>query len=120
MKEKVESDFMSLMRWIASMKATLDKAKMKFYKVEVEAKSKRRSTDDEMTEFPGGPVDRHMITFTKMLARQTDDSKTGVGAVLMKGEEIVCIGWNGFPAKAFYGEFPRASDDERNTREKNV
>ncbi|KXJ26132.1 cytidine and dCMP deaminase domain-containing protein 1 [Exaiptasia diaphana] len=113
MKEQVESDFMSLMKWIASIKAPLDKAEMKFYKVEVEP-----LTDAEMTEFPGGPVAKHMITFAKMLARQTDDPKAGVGAVLMKGKEIVGIGWNGFPAKALYGEFPRASDDDSDTREK--
>jgi deoxycytidylate deaminase len=35
----------------------------------------------------------------------------------MVHDEVVAIGWNGFPAKAHYGEFPRASDTEE-AREK--
>ncbi|KAL9984576.1 hypothetical protein ACROYT_G006886, partial [Oculina patagonica] len=55
----------------------------------------------------------HLITMAKFLAERTDDPKTGVGAVIANTAlEIVALGWNGFPTKALYGEFPRASHDD--------
>lgn len=32
--------------------------------------------------------------------------------------EIVALGWNGFPTKALYGEFPRASDKDTEVQQK--
>ena len=56
-----------------------------------------------------------LMTMAKILTQRTDDPKTGVGAVLVDPDkmEILSIGWNGFPRKALYGEFPRASDDDK-------
>lgn len=60
----------------------------------------------------------HLMTLAKFLAERSDDPKTGVGAVITnKTLEIVALGWNGFPTKALYGEFPRASHDD-NAEEK--
>ena len=51
------------------------------------------------------------ITLARFLAERTDDPKTGVGAVIVdKSRKVVGLGWNGFPTKAVYGQFPRASD----------
>lgn len=53
------------------------------------------------------------------LAERTDDPKTGVGAVIVnKDKDIVGLGWNGFPTKSLYGEFPRASRTDEAEREK--
>ena len=57
----------------------------------------------------------HLMKLAFFLAERTDDPKTGVGAVIVnKDKDIVGLGWNGFPTKSLYGEFPRASrsDDE--------
>ena len=105
MKIQVENDFKSLMKWIAVVKAPLDKG-VTFRKVIYTDDLKLRVCDDEYDR----DVAYHMMVFAKMLARQTDDPKKGVGAVIMRGREIVTLGWNGFPSKALYGEFPRASD----------
>ena len=35
-----------------------------------------------------------------------------------KEREIVALGWNGFPTKALYGEFPRASDKDKDVQQK--
>jgi len=55
-----------------------------------------------------------LITMARFLAERSDDPKTGVGAVITNtASEIVALGWNGFPTKAIYGEFPRASHDDQ-------
>ena len=54
------------------------------------------------------------VTLTRFLAERTDDPKTGVGAVIVdKNRKVVGLGWNGFPTKAVYGQFPRASDKNK-------
>ena len=53
------------------------------------------------------------ITLARFLAERTDDPKTGVGAVIVdKSRKVVGLGWNGFPTKAVYGQFPTTSDDD--------
>lgn len=60
-----------------------------------------------------------LITMARFLAERSDDPKTGVGAVITNTAlEIVALGWNGFPTKALYGEFPRASHDDQVERKK--
>lgn len=60
-----------------------------------------------------------LITMARFLAERSDDPKTGVGAVITNTElEIVALGWNGFPTKALYGEFPRASHSDQVERKK--
>ena len=61
----------------------------------------------------------HLMKLAFFLAERTDDPKTGVGAVIVnKDKDIVGLGWNGFPTKSLYGEFPRASrtDAERDKK----
>jgi dCMP deaminase len=56
---------------------------------------------------------RKFVAIARFLAERTDDPKTGVGAVIVSPEmEILALGWNGFPFKALYGEFPRASSTD--------
>lgn len=112
MKTQVENDFTSLMKWIAVVKAPMDNGVV-FRKVKL-ADDFRVIPDCNAENYPDFNIAYHMMIFAKMLGRQTDDPKTGVGAVIIKGKvpEMVTLGWNGFPSKAVYGEFPRASDDD--------
>ena len=116
MKTQVEQDFRSLMKWIAVVKAPLDKIVLQTVNI-ANCDSSGPTVNRQKYTVDRDPlltVDlaKHVMIFAKMLARQTDDPKKGVGAVLIKGKEFVSLGWNGFPSKALYGEFPRASDDD--------
>lgn len=112
MKSQVQSDFKSLMKWVAVVKAPMDKG-VAFRKVKL-TEDFRVIHDCDAEDYPDFAMAYHMMIFAKMLARQTDDPKTGVGAVIIKGKDpdVATLGWNGFPSKALYGEFPRASDGD--------
>ena len=115
MKSQVKSDFKSLMKWIAVVKAPMDKPDkpIAFKQVKI-TQDFHAISDSDASTYPDFNMAYHMMIFAKMLARQTDDPKTGVGAVILKGKdpvEVAALGWNGFPSKALYGEFPRASDN---------
>ncbi|KXJ11779.1 cytidine and dCMP deaminase domain-containing protein 1 [Exaiptasia diaphana] len=77
------------------------------------------SQDNKHTGAPAPDSDQwqlvalHTSRLAQMLSQRSDDPTRGVGCVLMiRSREIVAIGWNGFPAKALYGEFPRASESD--------
>ena len=105
------------MKWIAVVKAPLDKG-IVLQTVNIAngdgsglTVNREKYTVDQDSLLTAD-LAKHVMIFAKMLARQTDDPKKGVGAVLIKEKEFVSLGWNGFPSKALYGEFPRASDDD--------
>ncbi|CAB4033437.1 cytidine and dCMP deaminase domain-containing 1-like [Paramuricea clavata] len=57
---------------------------------------------------------RKFIAIARFLSERTDDPKAGVGAVIVSPKsEILAFGWNGFPLKALYGEFPRGSSSDQ-------
>jgi deoxycytidylate deaminase len=63
-------------------------------------------------------IARHMSRMAQILSQRSDDPVRGVGAVVLKENEIVAVGWNGFPSKSMYGDFPRANDRDENVKEK--
>ncbi|XP_068708397.1 cytidine and dCMP deaminase domain-containing protein 1-like [Montipora foliosa] len=112
MTVQIESDFDRIMRWIASILVGSYKG-YKFELVPFEGDHQPISFNPAAWERERQQSYR-LITLAKFLAERSDDPKTGVGAVIMnKKKEIVGLGWNGFPAKALYGEFPRASDKDK-------
>ncbi len=52
---------------------------------------------------------RHMSRMANILAQHSNDPKRGVGAIILQRNQIVSACWNGYPPKASYGDFPRAS-----------
>ncbi|KAK3704829.1 hypothetical protein QZH41_005031 [Actinostola sp. cb2023] len=58
-------------------------------------------------------VAEHLSRLAQMLSNRADDPNRSVGCVIAIGEEIVSIGWNGFPSKALYGNHPRGSDSDK-------
>ena len=55
---------------------------------------------------------RHMSRMANILAQRSNDPKRGVGAVILQRNQIVSACWNGYPPKAGYGDFPRASHSD--------
>lgn len=60
----------------------------------------------------------HMTRLAHILSKRSDDPSRGVGAVITRNNDIVAIGWNGFPSKALYGDFPRGADSDRHVKDK--
>lgn len=84
------------------------------------AKTSTGCNHDNMTTFmaplipePFNPhwqeLARHMSRMANILAQCSNDPKRGVGAVILQHNQIVSASWNGYPSKAGYGDFPRAS-----------
>ena len=55
---------------------------------------------------------RHMSRMAHILAQRSNDPKRGVGAVILQRNQVVSACWNGYPPKASYGDFPRASHSD--------
>lgn len=110
METEVEDQFKNMREWMA----TFCVAQEKGYSFVLEG---QRKPEDESFD-PRNQKQReqanHLMTLAKFLAMRTDDPTTGVGAVITNEEmEIFGLGWNGFPKKARYGEFARASDKDK-------
>ncbi|XP_068708149.1 cytidine and dCMP deaminase domain-containing protein 1-like [Montipora foliosa] len=118
MRSQVKIDFTEMVSWMASILVGTEKG----YNFKLESPvsgSKHESFAFDPTREKEREQGCHLITLAKFQAERTDDPKTGVGSVIInKKKEIVGLGWNGFPSKALYGEFPRASDKEKDAPDK--
>ena len=98
MREQVKEDFKSITEWMAHV---LIKSQLP------------RDQPSQSLQYI------HLMKLAFFLAERTDDPKRGVGAVIVnKDKDIVGLGWNGFPTKSLYGEFPRASRTDEAVTEK--
>ena len=125
-KDQFLEDFYKVMEWIARV----------FYIPQSQSQSNIARAKDYHFELYGNPKlskkdfnpvnnDIHkrqakcLMEIARFLATRTDDPSTGVGAVIASMKiEILALGWNGFPLKALYGEFARASDKDKSTVDK--
>ena len=88
------------------------------YKFEALNQNGTTSFDPEKNDFDRLQAS-FFITFAKFLAQRTDEPTEGVGAVVInKDKDIVAVGWNGFPTKALYGEYARASRHDTSINDK--
>ena len=124
MKVAINADFRDIMDWAAKIALVPGSTK-------IECKFQRvpggGETTNQVTFNPEGNVTDSkqaaaFITLARFLAERTDDPKRGVGAVIIQGNrknrKVVGLGWNGFPSKAVYGQFPRASDGDKRMQDK--
>lgn len=117
MEKQVKDDFNGMMEWMATILVGSEKGYK--FKVHTKISSQDKDLPFNPEENGDGRQASHLITLAKFLAERTDDPRKGVGAVIMNEErEIVALGWNGFPTKALYGEFPRASDKDKDVQQK--
>ena len=117
MEKKVHDYFDSAMEWIALAKVLQGRGlNYEFQRCKSpDSVNSENSVDfDPVNNTVHAKQARHFITMARFLSERTDDPKRGVGAVIVSYPEmeILSFAWNGFPLKALYGEFPRASDDD--------
>lgn len=114
MKKQVEVDFNGLFKWMAHVFVGSGKG----YKFEALNWNGTTSFDPENNKLDHSQAS-FFITFAKFLAERTDEPTAGVGAVVInKDKDIVAVGWNGFPTKALYGEYARASRHDTSVKDK--
>ena len=122
MKKQVKKDFNISMGWMAGI--IEEKKGYTFQRIKTSRYPTRRKLKKpaKMVSFNPSIEEKQastLITMARFLAERSDDPKTGVGAVITnRALEIVALGWNGFPTRALYGEFPRASHDDKAERKK--
>ena len=121
MKSQVLRDFDIVMEWMARILIEERKG-YTFQRKELTQNPAPRKPKRTSVQFDPSVESEQasfLITMARFLAERSDDPKTGVGAVITNAAlEIVALGWNGFPTKALYGEFPRASHDDQVERKK--
>ena len=121
MAKKFKQDFENTMKWMAQIlvKSGLDgEETLSFQPIDGNGELKTMSNPDNDNELQFKQF-AHLIRMAQFLARRTDDPRRGVGAIIAnKDMEIKALGWNGFPLKALYGEFPRASSRDNKVEEK--
>ena len=114
MEKEVENQFKNMREWMA----TFCVAQEKGYSFELVGEPGTKNSFDPRDEERSKQAN-HLMTLAKILAMRTDDPTTGVGAVIVNEKmEIVGLGWNGFPKKARYGEFARASHKDEGVQDK--
>ena len=117
MKDEVHKKFKNMMKWISTI--WMESEKSSFKLEEYEDAVKPNISFNPATNEKEHKQAHHFMILAKFLAERTDDPRTGVGAVIInKKKEIVGLGWNGFPKKARYGEFARASHKDEGVPDK--
>ena len=125
MEDAINDDFRDIINWAAKIALVPGSTKIEFEFQRVPGSDEttdqfnpQRSNENETDNKQAAAF----ITLARFLAEQTDDPKRGVGAVIIQGNgknrKVVGLGWNGFPSKAVYGQFPRASDDDKLMQDK--
>ncbi|XP_068718680.1 cytidine and dCMP deaminase domain-containing protein 1-like [Montipora capricornis] len=105
MYSQVYSDFHGIVEWMAGILVESEKDVFKCV-----PPAKDHLDENQAYKF---------LTLAMFLAERTDDPIAGVGAVIVnKEDEVVALGWNGFPTKALFGEFPRASAEDDTQQDK--
>ena len=116
MKKQIKANFKDIFEWMAG--TLIESKKGSSFEAVFRRESMEMPFDPEGSKFDRKQAN-HLLTLANFLAKRTDDPRKGVGAVVInKEKEIVALGWNGFPTKALFGEFPRASERDKTVDEK--
>ena len=108
MKAQVHKDFQSVAKWMAHVLIESEIGDS----FEALTRKKSKSFNPCRNDLERRQA-IHLMKLAFFLAERTDDPRKGVGAVIInRDKDIVGLGWNGFPTKSLYGEFPRAADKD--------
>ena len=122
MKEQVQEYFEKVIDWIARVLVLRGRGLVYAFKLCELSNAPPPKNFDPVKNPTHEEQARHFMTIAHFLGQRTDDpKKTGVGAVIVSSTtpmEVLALGWNGFPLKAQYGEFARASKSDESSDDK--
>ena len=126
--EELNKSIHELMVWVAQATVVRVPFKIKFKSFDKEEEGEGEGEgEEEEEEEEAGQIEevpnlhnprwqklaRHMSRMALIAARRTDDPSTGVGVILLRKNEVVSVGLNGYPSKANFGDFPRSKDRKK-------
>ena len=119
MGDRLRENFQNVMEWIARVLVQQGRGLTYDFERVLPEEPQPEPTFNPVHNPTDKEQAKHFITIARFLAERTDDPKTGVGAVIVNPKmKFISLGWNGFPLKAEYGEFARASETDRSTNKK--
>ena len=118
--EQTYNDFQNLANWFTQIYLPLKRSKLKLF----------AHSEGTGVSFPEGTtrafnpehnfheeqIAKHMLGLAMMTIQRTVEPKTGVGCVIMKNNDVMAVGWNGFPSKVIEEDFHNLSDQERDKK----
>ena len=120
-KKEVGDCFRETMGWIARIQVLRGKGLDVDFKLsELNPDKQPRPSIFDLTKEKTKWQAQKLMMIARFLGERTDDpKKVGVGAVIVNSKlEILGLGWNGFPFKAQYGDFGRASKSNTDVDDK--
>ncbi|XP_073241681.1 cytidine and dCMP deaminase domain-containing protein 1-like [Porites lutea] len=110
--EQTYSEFENLVKWMAQIHISLTCSKLRCSGYGFTGERELGSFDPENNLYQE-QIAKHLLGLASMTIQATVEPKTGVGCVILKGDDVVAIGWNDFPSQKIEEEFHDSSDLER-------
>lgn len=118
--EQTYNDFQNLAKWFAQVYLPLKYSKLKL-SAHSEGTGVRFTEEttrafDPEHNFHEEQIAKHMLGLAMMTIQRTVEPKTGVGCAIMKNNDVMAVGWNGFPSEVIEEDFHNLSDQERDKK----
>lgn len=114
------NDFQNLAKWFAQIYLPLKHSKLKLSAQSegtgVSFPERATRAFDPEHNFHEEQIAKHMLGLAMMTIQRTVEPKTGVGCAIMKNNDILAVGWNGFPSEVIEEDFHNLSDQERDKK----
>lgn len=113
--EQTYREFENLVKWMAQIHTSITCSKLKCSGYDFTGERELGSFDPENNLYQE-QIAKHLLGLASMTIQATVEPKTGVGCVILKGDDVVAIGWNDFPSQKIEEEFHDSSDLERDSK----
>ena len=113
--EQTYSEFENIVKWMAQIHLSLNCSKFRCSGYGYTGERELGSFDPENSLYQE-QIAKHLLGLASMTIQATVELKTGVGCVILKGDDVVAIGWNDFPSQKIEEEFHDSSDLERDKK----
>lgn len=118
--EQTYNDFQNLAKWFTQIYLPLKHSKLKLSAhsegTGVSFPEGTTRVFDPEHNFHEEQIAKHMLGLAMMTIQRTVEPKTGVGCAIMKNNDVMAVGWNGFPSEVIEEDFHNLSDQERDKK----